>query len=280
MPMTEGPAGPVHWSDLGTGEPVVLLHGLGGDVSFWDAEQRALSDAFRVLAIDLRGSGRTQASAVGASMDDLADDVAAVLSDQGIDSAHIVGFSMGGLVAQAFAARHPHATDRLVLAATYPTINAQSRLFLDAVLDVYSKGATPRQMFNLICPWLFSIDFLSRPANSVYLQYPEDDPFEQTLDEWRALYLAQRSFHTDALPVITAPTLVLAGSEDRLVSTRDAEQLASAIPGARTRTLPGGHLFNIESHEGFLDAVRGHLTRDAVRTPGSRSPHVRPDPAR
>ncbi|MFF6983478.1 alpha/beta fold hydrolase [Streptomyces sp. NPDC008343] len=260
MHLTEGPAGPVHWTDDGHGEPVVLLHGLGGDASFWEAERKALAERFRVIAIDLRGSGLTPTSAVGAGIDDLADDVAAVLADQALGSAHIVGFSMGGLVAQAFAVRHPESTDRLVLAATYAAMGAQSRLFLDAVLDVYSGGATPRQMFDLICPWLFSTDFLADPANGVFLQYPEDDPLEQSLEDWRALYLAQQVFDgSAALSTITAPTLILAGDEDQLAPVREAEILARGIPGARLRTLPGGHLFNVEAPDTFLDAVRSHL---------------------
>ncbi|MFF6981366.1 alpha/beta fold hydrolase [Streptomyces sp. NPDC008343] len=260
MPFTEGPAGPVHWTADGNGEPVVLLHGLGGDAAFWEAEQRALADRFRVLAIDLRGSGRTPTSADGVTIGDLADDVAAVLAELNSGPAHIVGFSLGGLVAQEFAVRHPGATARLVLAATYAVMNPQARLFLDAVLDVYAGGATPGQMFDLICPWLFSVDFLADPASGVYLQYPEDDPDEQSLGDWRGLYLAQRAFDgIGRLTTITAPTLVLAGSEDRLAPVRDAETLARAIPGACTRILPGGHLFNIEAHEAFIRALRDHL---------------------
>jgi pimeloyl-ACP methyl ester carboxylesterase len=263
MSFTEGPSGPIHWTVRGEGETLVVLHGLGGDVSFWEAETAALADRFRVLAVDLRGSGRTPAAEDGHTIDDLADDVAAILSDQDLASAHVLGFSMGGLVAQALAVRHPRAVERLVLASTFAVMNPQARLFLDAVLDVYEGGATPKQMFDLICPWLFSAEFLADPVNDAYLRYPEDDPDEQPLDDWRKLYLAQRAFDgTSDLATITAPTLVITGSEDRLAPVKDGESLARAIPDAHLRILPGGHLVNLESPNLFIEAVRAHLLGD------------------
>ena len=106
-------AHPVYWSTVGEGPALVLLHGLGGDRAFWAAETRQLSGDFQVIALDLRGSGPTPVTDDGHSMATLADDVGAVLDAAGIESAHIVGFSMGGLVAQALAARHPQRVDRL-----------------------------------------------------------------------------------------------------------------------------------------------------------------------
>lgn len=95
MPLAAGPAGPVHWTTTGSGAPLVLLHGLGGDVGFWEADAAAWASHFEVVAVDLRGSGATPASPGGHTMRDLADDVAAVLDHRGIPRAHLLGFSMG-----------------------------------------------------------------------------------------------------------------------------------------------------------------------------------------
>ncbi len=262
MPLTKGPVVPVHWVQAGSGQPLVLLHGLGGDVGFWESEIAALSGEFHVIAVDLRGSGATPASAGGHTMHDLADDVAAVLDDLEIASAHVLGFSMGGNVAQAFALRHPERLDRLVLASTFAAMNPQARMFLDAVLDVYQQGTTAKQMFDLICPWLFSVPFLADPARRGYFVYPDNDPNEQPMDDWRKLYLAQQAFDVrDRLAAITAPTLVLAGQEDRLVSLCDAQALSDGIPGARLHVLPHvGHLLNVEAAGEFLAATREHLS--------------------
>jgi 3-oxoadipate enol-lactonase len=188
--------------------------------------------------------------------------VAAVLDDAGLDKAHVVGFSLGGLVAQSLAVRHPARVDRLVLASTYAVMNPQARLFLDAVHEPYADGSlTERQMFGLICPWLFSTAFLADPANAGWISYPDDAGDEQAPEDWSRLYRAQRAFDgTRSLADIGASTLVLSGSEDRLVSRADAELLARRIPGARHDRIAGaGHLLNFEEPQRFLDAVEAHL---------------------
>jgi 3-oxoadipate enol-lactonase len=260
--LVNGPAGPVHWIRDGHGPPLVLLHGLGGDVEFWTAEISALHHAFDVIAIDLRGSGDTPATNGGHTIDDLADDLAAVLDGLSLGSAHIVGFSMGGNVAQAFATRYPERVDRLVLASTFAVMNAQARGFLDAVLDVYATGATSKQMFDLICPWLFSLSFLTDPANGDYFKYPEGgQEEEQSMDAWRQLYLAQRAFDArDRLASVVADTLVLVGEHDSLVSIDDARELIDGIPSADLDVITGaGHLINIEAPKQFITAIYHHL---------------------
>jgi 3-oxoadipate enol-lactonase len=127
MPYSPGLTGPIHWIDAGTGAPLVLLHGLGGDVGFWAAEIDAWTPRRRLIALDLRGSGSTPMSAIQHTMVDLADDVAAVLDDAKVDAADVLGFSMGGNVAQAFALRHPMRVRRLVLASAYAHMNTQAR---------------------------------------------------------------------------------------------------------------------------------------------------------
>ncbi|MCU1420564.1 MAG: catD 3 [Microbacteriaceae bacterium] len=253
MPATTKPAGPVNRVEHGDGEPVVLLHGLGGDVGFWEAELAALSDRFRTIAIDLRGD----------SMDDLADDVAVVLDDLGIARTHIVGFSLGGCAAQAFALRHPARLDRLVLASTFAVMNAQARLFLDAVAATYARTASAKELFELVCPWLFSIPFLEDPGNAAYLRYDDETIDRDEQLAWSWLYAAQRGFDArTAIGGITSPTLVIAGAHDSLVSLDDAEYLRDHIPGATLEVIEGaGHLTNVEQPERFVRAVLEHLTR-------------------
>jgi pimeloyl-ACP methyl ester carboxylesterase len=255
-----GTGGSVHWLERGQGMPVVLLHGLGGDIGFWTAEIEALAEHVRVIAIDLRGSGQTPMSGP-TTIEELADDVAAVLDAAGVSSCDVVGFSMGGLVAQAFALRWPTRLRRLVLASTFAVMNAQARRFLDAVLSVYEGGCTPTQMFDLIAPWLFSVRFVADPQNAPFFVYPENDPNEQPRPYWCWLYRAQQAFDaTVALPRIVAPTLVLVGDEDRLVSTADARTLASLIPDARLEVIDrAGHLINVEQPDAFRGALVAFL---------------------
>jgi 3-oxoadipate enol-lactonase len=249
----------VWWSDDGAGPALVLLHGLGGDSGFWAAETAVLRTDFRVVAVDLRGSGGTPVAGDGHSVATLADDIDAVLDDAGIRSAHVLGFSMGGLVAQSLAVRHPHRVERLVLASTYAVMNPQARMFLDAVRDVVLASGSLRAVFPLVCPWLFSVGFLSDPANADWLRTPEDE--DEPPAGWLAQYRAQRGYDGRAdLHRITAPTLVLAGDEDRLVTAADAAALTDGIAGAALATFPGsGHLVNVEQPTRFLTEIRAFL---------------------
>jgi 3-oxoadipate enol-lactonase len=261
VPFAAGPAGPVHWAEAGAGPPLVLLHGLGGDIGFWAAEQAAWRARFRLILVDLRGHGRTPASAGGHSIADLADDVAAVLAAAGVESAHVLGFSMGGLVAQSLAVRYPDRVARLVLASTYAVMNPQARLFLDAVLQCYEDSQDPVLMYRLIFPWLFSAGFLADPANRAWLPGDDLDLDDQSLADWRAAYLAQRRFDgRPQLGRIGAPTLVIAGGEDRLVSRGDVNALADGVSGAHLTVLAGsGHLINVEQPGVFRAAIEDFL---------------------
>ncbi|MGE8218023.1 MAG: alpha/beta fold hydrolase [Stenotrophomonas maltophilia] len=259
MPLLTTPHGALHWLETAH-EPaaatVLLIHGLGGDAGFWGVEQAALSAHFRVLAVDLRGSGQSARTRGALDIDDLADDVLAILDHLDVARAHVVGFSMGGVVAQALARRAPQRVERLVLAATFARTRPQARLFLQAVGEVYRNGATPRQVFNLVLPWLFSEAFFADPRAAPYLDYPEDTADEQTPQDWQRLLDAMCAFDGRAqLSAIALPTLVIAGDEDRLATPGDARQLADGIPGATLSVLRGGHLMNVESPEAFIEQL-------------------------
>lgn len=259
MPLLNTTRGALHWIDTchdRAGPPVLLIHGLGGDAGFWSAEQAALAARHRVLAVDLRGSGLTPGTHSPFSADALAQDLLAMLDHAGIDRVHVVGFSMGGVVAQALVSAAPTRVHSLVLAATFATPNTQSRLFLQAVGAVYRAGATPKQIFDLVLPWLFSVGFLSDPRAAPWLDYPDDAPDEQTAEDWQRLLDAMIGFDgRPRLPHIHVPTLVIGGDEDRLATPEDAQVLLDGIPSARLSMLRGGHLMNVESPDAFLSEL-------------------------
>lgn len=248
MPISRGPAGPVHWREIGTGPPLVLIHGLVGNLNFWVREMRVWAPRFRMLVVDLRGSGRTPSSPAPFTVADLADDVVAVLDDAGVARANILGFSTGGNIALALALARPDRVERLVLVSTFACMDVQSELFHDAVLAGYEATGDQRQTYRVVYPWLFSRRFLSDPANSAFRPEIESDPSDQSMADWRALYLAQRRFDVRRrLPEIRARTLVVAGGQDRLVSLAQARELARGIPRARLTVIRrAGHLVNVE----------------------------------
>ena len=103
----------------GRGAPLVLLHGGEADHAMFDGLARALNEHFTVIAYDQRDSGATRNPQSLYSLADLADDAAALIRGLGYDRAHVMGTSLGGLIAQALAARHPNCIDRLILGSTW-----------------------------------------------------------------------------------------------------------------------------------------------------------------
>jgi 3-oxoadipate enol-lactonase len=140
-------------------------------------------------------------------------------------------------------------------------MHRHAELFLDAVLTVYEQDRSAKQMFDLIAPWLFSPAFVADPDNVVYFQFPPEAEDDQSVEDWRALYLAQRAFDTrDRLALISTPTLVIAGEADALVPVADAKSLATGIPGGHLTVIAGsGHLVNAEQPEQFRSAVEAFL---------------------
>lgn len=260
MPYTQNTT--LYYEIHGSGPPLVLISGLGGDATFWTGSLLALTRHFQVIIFDNRGIGRSAMPDIPYTIEGLADDVAFLLDELGIQAAHVLGFSMGGCIAQSFALRHAHRLEKLIIAASYARIGRQAEWFLDAVLSVYETGATPKQMYYLILPWLFSPGYLKRPESDAMLAFDENDPLQQPLYAFRWHYHAQREFDCRTeLAQITAPTLVLAGEHDALVPLADTRELASSIPGSRFFAFPeAGHLFNWEQPQLFHTQVIAFLT--------------------
>lgn len=251
----------VYYEIHGKGESLILIAGLGSDHRFWQANISILAAHFQVVVFDTRGIGLTDAPDDVYTMELFTDDLAGLMDALNLEKANILGFSMGGLIAQMFALSYPNRVSKLILAVSFAVMNVQARLFLDAVLAVYENGDSPKQMFALIVPWLYSARFLGDPKNAAYLEYDETDPHQQPMYAWRAQYLAQRQYSSlPFLSDIQVPTLVLAGEQDRLALVEDAEVLASHIGQARPKIIPdSGHLINYEQPKLFHKHVLNFL---------------------
>lgn len=249
---------------------LLLIQGLGFDASGWGAAIRHLRRRFRLVLIDNRGIGRSTAGSV--SVPAMVGDVLAVLHDIGIGAAHVLGASLGGMIAQDLAARYPERVDRLVLACTtpgwpfaYPMPPATVRL-IAASRRLPGDVAARRHVENA----LSAITLERRP-----------DLVEQILARQRSAAAGQAIWHGQAAAGasyvgglrqrgIRAQTLILHGAADRVVDPRNARLLAARIPHARLVTFPGlGHLFFWEDPAGFANVVTSFLLdggKDVART--------------
>jgi len=244
-----------------TARPTLLLiQGLGFDSSGWGAAIGHLRRRFRLVLVDNRGIGRSAAGSV--SVPAMVGDVLAVLDDVGIGAVHVLGASLGGIIAQDLAIRHPERVDKLVLACTtpgwpfaYPMPSASVRL-IAASRRLPPDVAARRHVENA----LSAITLEQRPelVERILARHRSaagDPAIRDGQVAAGASYvggLRQRG--------IRARTLIVHGEADRVVDPRNARLLAARIPGARLVTFPGlGHLFFWEDPAGFAAVVTSFL---------------------
>lgn len=241
----------------GEGLPVLLLHPLGVDHRFWDGVVPAL-DGATVLTYDLPGHGTTPVPAQPYTVEDLADQAAALLREAGAVPADVVGVSLGGLVAQRLAADAPDLVRRLVVVDAVSVYPEQMRqMWRDRAARAPREGLEPFADPTLAL-W-FSADFLGAGG-------PVVEQARRTFlaGDAEGYGLACRALEaadlTGVVGTITAPTLVVCGEDDAPPFTAAAEELASTLPGAQLVWLsPARHAGVLEQPEQFATALRGFL---------------------
>ncbi|MHB8377312.1 MAG: alpha/beta fold hydrolase [Dehalococcoidia bacterium] len=253
-------------------EPVLLIMGFTGNAAAWGPQVPALAARYHVIAFDNRGAGRSAQPDGPYTMQQLAADAAAVLDQVGIDSAHIIGASMGGMIAQEFALRYPRRVRTLVLACTtpggphsagYDEMKAASAELWE--VDDLAAAMTPERMQQNMLE-LFTPEFLASPGPGFaqfvgsVLQYPP------TLTGMRGQMQAILAHDTyDRLPHIAAPTLVIAGDADPLLLPENSRILAARIPGAELHLFPGQrHGFTAEKPDESNAVIIDFLARHAT----------------
>ncbi len=238
----------IAWQADGDGAPLLLIQGLGYSRWGWDPIAPGLAKRYRVLSFDNRGIGESDKPEGPYSAREMADDALQVLDEAGVGRAHVVGASLGGMIAQELAVAHPERVDRLVLCCTtaggpeaVPMPEVTTRLFEEAA------GLDPAVALRLFIENALGVDPPVELVDDLYARRLADPPDPVG---WHAQAAAGLTFAGVAVETISAPTLVLHGTEDNVVDHRNAQQLAGRIPDARVELLPGtGHLFFWERPE-------------------------------
>ena len=244
---------------LGDGPPMLLIQGLGYGGRGWGPALDLLAEDFTVAAFDNRGFGASDVPRGPYRTTVLSEDAHAVLDAAGFERAHVVGASLGGMVAQELALAHPDRIDKLVLACTtpggvgaYPMPAQTVSLMLEAPTmppDVALRRFVENALGDGRSDELVEQIVAYRTAN------PPD------LRGWQS-QAAAGAVHDalDRIGNIAAPTLIVHGTEDAVVDPRNADLLAERIPGARVELLRGcGHLLFWEEPERFASLLREFL---------------------
>jgi len=257
MPFTENHGVRIYWDEKGAGLPMVLIMGLACSSDVWRRLRADVSGSYRTIALDNRCSGR---SGMGrCTMALMASDVASVMDAAGVEKAHIVGASMGGMIAQEFAIKYPARVRGLILACTLTGGRYAVPTKLDLILAVIWRALqTPRAAMEPFIPFLYHP---ATPRDRVQAEIETLKKWAPTRIGLTAQLLAILSWRSyDRLPKITAPTLVLHGDSDRLVPFSNGELIASRIPGARLVMMPrAGHMLATDQPELTYKAVSEFL---------------------
>jgi 3-oxoadipate enol-lactonase len=248
----------------GAGPPLVLIMGFGGDHLAWGYQLRAFAERHRVIAFDNRGAGQTDAPDIPYTTAMMADDTAGLLDALGVDRAHVIGVSMGGMIAQELALRHPARVRSLHLGCTLARPDAYMRALM-AAWRTLRTSLSREDMLRAMALWLFApVTYEERPEFvEMVVQTALANPFPQTLTGF--LRQGDAILGHDALPrlgAIRCPTLVSVAEDDILVPPRFSRLLASRIPGAALQVLPGaGHVYFWERPEAFNRLCLDFLAR-------------------
>ncbi|HEX5404477.1 MAG TPA: alpha/beta fold hydrolase [Pseudonocardiaceae bacterium] len=233
----------IHYVLEGDGpETVVLINGLADDLTTWDFQVPALLAAgYRVLRFDNRGIGSTSKPAGPYSSAQLATDAKGLVDQLGVPRFHLMGVSMGGMIAQTYALAHPDDLLSLTLACTYAAPGPFCGRMFAMWADLAPVLGVPFVMRDVTL-WAFTLDFFQRRE----AELAEFETAMRYLDMPVHAYLAQLAViqqhdTTADLARITTPTLVLAGEQDILIPVALSEELCKGIPGAEWRATPGGH---------------------------------------
>ena len=250
----------LYYERTGSGPPVVLIPGLGGDGRFWGGVVTRLADRFDLLVVDHRGAGRSGRPSGAYSIEGIARDVTAVLDAEGCPSAHLVGHSTGGAIVQTLALDAPERTRSLVISGSWDCSDARFRAAFEAraaLLDAGLSAAYQRltHVFGYDAAWLDAHDATLQDAVTAAAEALA--PLDVTAARVRMLLDFDRSAD---LHRIGQPTLVIGGRDDILIPIRHAHRLQALIPNATLCALPGAHFHPRTDPGPFADRVAAFLT--------------------
>lgn len=263
----------IWYEEFGAGEPLVMIMGLGGTVQAWGLQIPPLSQHYRLICLDNRGAGRSDMPAGPYDTGQFAEDVIAVMDAAGLDSAHVLGASLGGLIAQELYHRHPQRVRSLILACTGAGANDPVHIPpLDPkVLETLQldRAAEPAERLVAAMEEIFyhpsyRAKIPNLTARLLKLHQAAPQPPHAYAAQLAACF--NHPPNSPRLARIRVPALVLHGEHDAVWPLGNARYLAEQIPAAELVVIPdSAHMFLVEKPREFNRAVLDFLAKAEAR---------------
>ena len=219
--------------------PILMIQGLGASKNAWNLQRIAMATRFRSISLDNRGAGRSDKPTQPFTLEQMADDAIAVLDAAGVETAHVVGASMGGVISQIIAVKYPHRVRSLTLVCTA----CRNHPWRQELLQTWAHTAEEKGMIEVgkeAAQWVMSPRSFRRlvPAFTWMGPLAALRPRHSFVSQIQAI-LDTREDLVDELSSITAPTMVIVGNQDILTPRGDSEEIAERIPNAELVVISG-----------------------------------------
>ena len=257
MPVADNRGVRIAWESNGSGDPVLFLHGLGGGLLDWEPQVSAFAPKYRVLRLDVRGHGSSDKPKGKYEVEEFTSDAIAVLRAAGVAQAHIVGISMGGMIALQLAVDAPAMVRSLVLVNTGPEVKAENNAERLALWQrrLLTRFMSMEKFADILAGRLFPDPGQETMRAEFHRRWAANDPAA-----YRQSYLALLRWSVaDRIHAIREPALVVHAELDYTTFERK-ERWAKKLPNARMATIAGGrHAVSMDKAEDFNRLVLGFL---------------------
>jgi len=262
MSQVSVPAAELWVKQTGHGDDVLFIAGLADEGSCWAGQADDLSDDYRVTVFDNRGVGRSSTPDGEYHIADFALDAVELMNALGIASAHVIGSSMGGAIAQELALLYPERVRSLVLHGTWCATDVYFREAVRGWQLLARAAESPREFFLAVNVWFVAPYIYDDGTIGEWASAAEQNPYPQSVDAFCRSAEALLGHDTrDRLGQISCPTLVTVGSLDICTPSRLARELVELIPGSRLHVFEGaGHMPYVEDPPVFTSVIRRFLS--------------------
>jgi len=266
MPYFNSKDAKIYYEVHGKGQPILMIAGMASDSKSWQFVLDKMTKHYRLIIFDNRGCGRTETKAETYDLKDMARDAIELLDFLAYEKVHLVGHSMGGMIAQELALMEPARIDKLVLASSSPKLPEKADGILQDLYKKWKDGFDMAEWFRIMFQWLFTVKALeNKKFMDAAIIFALAYPYPQTLEGFKGQVEAITSFDaTDRIHRIKHDTLIMSGNKDILIPPEESRQLLD-LGGKTTFRLinNAAHSIHAEHPGEFVDAVIDFLPENS-----------------